>query len=56
VLVGPLEEQFRGNFRKELEPLEASGKLIVFSMGDADRAVEELKAKLERLDQEVRRQ
>lgn len=56
VLVGPLEERFRSNFRKELEPLEASGKLIVFSLGDADRAVEELKAKLERLDQEVRRQ
>jgi predicted metal-dependent peptidase len=56
VLVGPLEEQFRANFRKQLEPLETSGKLIVFSMGDADRAVNELKAKLVKLNEEARRQ
>ncbi len=55
VLVGPLEEQFRAHFRKQLEPLEASGKLIVFSRGDADRAVDELKAKLVKLDEEARK-
>jgi hypothetical protein len=55
VLVGPLEEQFRANFRRQLQPLEARGKLIVFSMGDADRAVNELRAKLDKLE-EARRQ
>jgi predicted metal-dependent peptidase len=55
VLVGPLEEQFRADFRKQLQPLEAGGKLILFSMGDADRAVNELRAKLVKLDEEARR-
>ncbi len=50
VLVGPLEEQFREDFRQRLEPLEQSGKLIIFGMSDADRAVAELREKLVALD------
>lgn len=46
VLVGPLEEQFRLDFRQRLKPLEESGKLILFGMGDASRAVDDLKQRL----------
>lgn len=53
VLVGPLEEQFRLKFRERVQPLEAAGKLILFGMGDADRAVGELKAKLNELEKEA---
>lgn len=55
VLVGPLEEQFRLGCRQQLEALGRSGKLILFGMNDADRAVEELREKLEKLDKEARK-
>ncbi|GBC92733.1 hypothetical protein HRbin15_01210 [bacterium HR15] len=54
VLVGPLEEQFRMGFRHRLEALRQSGKLILFGKDDAGRALDELKAKLDQLDREVR--
>jgi len=54
VLVGPLEDQFRLGCRQQLEALARSGKLILFGMNDADRAVDDLKAKLNALDKEAR--
>ena len=55
VLVGPLEEQFRLGWRQRLEALRQSGKLILFGMNDAGRAVNELKEKLKTLDKEARK-
>ncbi len=49
VLVGPLDEQFRHRFRQQLRPLDEAGKLIVFGMDDASRAVDELKRRLQKL-------
>jgi len=49
VLVGPLKEQLRMGFRQRLEAVQRSGKLILFGMNAADRAVHEVEAELNHL-------
>jgi predicted metal-dependent peptidase len=54
VLVGPLEDQFRKRMREQLDALDRRGKLILFGMNDADRALDDLSEKLAQRNKEAR--